>query len=70
MIDPEEVLETPRLLLEPLRAEHAGALFPLFRDARLYEFVPQDPPVSEARPRAAVRAGCSAARPRTVSRYG
>ncbi len=42
--DPEAVLLTPRLRLEPLRAAHAAELFPLLADPRLYPFVPQDPP--------------------------
>lgn len=44
--DPERVLETPRLRLEPLTVDHAADLFPLLGDERLYRFIPQDPPVS------------------------
>lgn len=44
--DPERVLLTPRLRLEPLTVDHATALFPLLGDERLYRFIPQDPPVS------------------------
>ena len=47
-MDAEAVLETDRLRLEPLRALHAALLFTLLSDARLYEFVPQDPPATEA----------------------
>ncbi len=42
----ERVLETERLRLEPLRESHAAELFDLLSDARLYEFIPQDPPVT------------------------
>jgi ribosomal-protein-alanine N-acetyltransferase len=48
MVDPEEVLVTGRLLLEPLTAAHATALFPIVRDPALYEFVPAEPPPHEA----------------------
>jgi RimJ/RimL family protein N-acetyltransferase len=40
----ERVFETERLRLEPLRESHAAEMFELFSDARMYEFVPQDPP--------------------------
>ena len=43
----EEVLETARLLLEPLAPAHAAALYPALRDPRLYTFIPQEPPASE-----------------------
>jgi len=46
VIQGEAVLETGRLRLEPLRVEHARELFPLYQDARIYRFIPQDPPVS------------------------
>lgn len=42
----EEVLETDRLLLEPLRRDHAAHLFAPLSDSRIYTFIPQDPPVS------------------------
>lgn len=42
--DPEALLFTERLRLEPIRAAHAVELFPLLSDARLYEHIPQDPP--------------------------
>jgi [ribosomal protein S5]-alanine N-acetyltransferase len=44
----ETVLETERLLLEPLRERHAKHLFPLLADPQIYTFIPQDPPVSLA----------------------
>src|ERR1051325_6683249 len=40
------VLETDRLLLEPLCEHHAKHLFPLLADSRIYAFIPQDPPAS------------------------
>lgn len=43
----ERILATPRLFLEPLKQEHAGILFPILQDARLYEFIPQMPPETE-----------------------
>jgi len=42
----EQVLETDRLRLEPLRESHAAELFDLLSDPRLYEFIPQDPPAT------------------------
>jgi ribosomal-protein-alanine N-acetyltransferase len=42
----EAVLETPRLLIEPLMPSHAVSLYARLRDERLYEFIPQDPPAS------------------------
>ena len=39
-------LETERLVLEPLRAAHAAALFAPLSDPSLYRFIPQDPPAS------------------------
>jgi ribosomal-protein-alanine N-acetyltransferase len=42
----EEVLHTPRLLLEPVATRHAEEMFARLGDVRLYEHVPQDPPVS------------------------
>lgn len=46
LISPEKVLETRRLLLEPLTEAHAEDLYEPLLDGRLYSFVPQDPPVS------------------------
>lgn len=42
----ESNLETARLILEPLRREHARHLFPVLSDPRIYTFIPQDPPSS------------------------
>jgi [ribosomal protein S5]-alanine N-acetyltransferase len=42
----EAVLHTPRLRLEPQRADHAEGLYPLLLDARLYEHIPVEPPQS------------------------
>lgn len=39
-------LETDRLILEPLCMEHAGHLFSVLSDTRIYSFIPQDPPSS------------------------
>lgn len=46
LISPERVLETRRLLLEPLTAAHAAELYEHLLDRRLYTFIPQDPPAS------------------------
>jgi RimJ/RimL family protein N-acetyltransferase len=42
----ERVIDTARLRLEPLRADHAGEMGPVLSDPLLYEHVPQDPPLS------------------------
>ncbi len=42
----DAVLTTPGLLLEPLLAAHATALFGALQEERLYRFIPQDPPTS------------------------
>jgi ribosomal-protein-alanine N-acetyltransferase len=42
----ENNLETDRLILEPLRREHARRLFHALSDTRIYIFIPQDPPAS------------------------
>ncbi|QIN82431.1 GNAT family N-acetyltransferase [Rubrobacter tropicus] len=47
LISPEKVLETRRLLLEPLTAAHAAILYEPLLNSRLYTFIPQDPPASE-----------------------
>ncbi len=41
------LLETHRLVLEPLEPRHAPELFQPLRDVSLYRFIPQDPPGSE-----------------------
>ena len=40
----ETVYETSRLRLEPLGVKHADVLFSVFRDSRLYRFIPHAPP--------------------------
>jgi RimJ/RimL family protein N-acetyltransferase len=39
-----EPIETPRLLLEPLRPEHAAEMAPLLADPALYRFTGGEPP--------------------------
>lgn len=46
LVNPESVLETNRLFLEPLRRHHAAVLYPLLQDERIYTYIPQDPPIS------------------------
>jgi [ribosomal protein S5]-alanine N-acetyltransferase len=48
LVNPEAALETERLRLEPLRASHAPAFFPFLQDARIYRYMPQEPPESLA----------------------
>lgn len=48
LVEPDRVLGTRRLLLEPIKASHAAELFEPLRDYRLYAFIPQEPPASEA----------------------
>ena len=43
-IDTEAVLETDRLVLEPLQQRHAALLFSLVADPEMYRFIPQQPP--------------------------
>jgi len=40
------VLETQRLLLEPLVQAHTSVIYKQLLDKRLYQFIPQDPPIS------------------------
>jgi RimJ/RimL family protein N-acetyltransferase len=47
-LDPEALLFTPRLVLDPIRSEHAAQLFTLLQDDLLYAFIPDDPPASLA----------------------
>jgi len=42
-----ERIETPRLVLEPLRVAHADELQPLLDDQRLYRFIGGSPPTLE-----------------------
>ncbi|HYN75791.1 MAG TPA: GNAT family N-acetyltransferase [Candidatus Limnocylindria bacterium] len=46
--DPDEVLLTERLRLEPIVAAHAPLLFDLWQDPAVFRYVPQDPPESLA----------------------
>ncbi len=46
LIAPERILETSRLLLEPLIPDHASAIYEQLLDQRLYQFIPQSPPTS------------------------
>jgi [ribosomal protein S5]-alanine N-acetyltransferase len=46
LVAPETPLKTPRLLLEPMRLDHAAVLYQPLQDRRLYRFIPQDPPAS------------------------
>lgn len=47
LVAPERVLETRRLLLEPLTVVHAAVLYEQLLDRRLYAYIPQEPPASE-----------------------
>lgn len=42
------ILETPRLVIEPLRLEHAAKLYPVLRDPRIYTFISDVAPSSES----------------------
>jgi RimJ/RimL family protein N-acetyltransferase len=46
MPQPEHVLNTPNLLLEPLLPAHARLLFPALQDRRQYQFYAGQPPVN------------------------
>lgn len=46
--DPDEVLLTERLRLEPVRGDLAPLLFDLWQDPDVYRYVPEEPPVSVA----------------------
>jgi ribosomal-protein-alanine N-acetyltransferase len=45
-------LQTPNLVLEPLKPAHADEIFPHLSDPALYTYVPQDPPADIERVRA------------------
>jgi [ribosomal protein S5]-alanine N-acetyltransferase len=45
-IEPEAILETPRLLLEPLQISHALALYESLQSVAIYEYIPLTPPAS------------------------
>lgn len=44
--DDESWIRTDRLELEPLRSAHAGAMYPILSDPKIYEFTGGSPPVS------------------------
>jgi [ribosomal protein S5]-alanine N-acetyltransferase len=46
LIAPEQIIETSRLLLEPLVLDHALVIYEQLLDQRLYQFIPQSPPTS------------------------
>jgi [ribosomal protein S5]-alanine N-acetyltransferase len=46
LIKPEQILETPRLILEPLVPAHASAIYNQLLDKKLYQFIPREPPIS------------------------
>lgn len=46
LIQPEAVLETSRLWLEPLRPSHASVLYEFLQSPAIYTFIPEDPPAS------------------------
>jgi RimJ/RimL family protein N-acetyltransferase len=48
LIQGDAVLETARLRLEPLTPHHAPQLFPVLSDARIYTYIPEDPPLDRA----------------------
>ena len=43
LVDGDTILETERLLLEPLTPQHAPHLFPVLSDERIYTYIPEDP---------------------------
>ena len=47
LVEPETVLETEHLHLEPLGEHHAALLHPVLQDARIYTYIPQEPPTFE-----------------------
>ena len=48
LIHPESVLQTERLVLEPIKQRHATLLYPILQDSRIYQYIPQEPPASVA----------------------
>ncbi len=48
LVEPETILETDRLLLEPILETHAEPLFAVLQDSRIYRYTPQEPPALEA----------------------
>lgn len=45
-IEPEALLETPRLVLEPLQIAHALALYKPLQAETIYDYIPENPPAS------------------------
>ncbi len=45
-IEPETLLQTPRLVLEPLQIAHALALYEPLQAALIYDYIPETPPAS------------------------
>jgi [ribosomal protein S5]-alanine N-acetyltransferase len=43
LIDPDHILETQRLRLEPLTPQHAAYLFPVLSDPHIYTYIPDEP---------------------------
>lgn len=46
LINTETILETQRLLLEPLKRTHAVNMYCLLQDERIYEYIPTSAPAS------------------------
>lgn len=46
LIEPEAVLETSRLVLEPLQIAHAPVLYAALQSKAIYKYIPEDPPDS------------------------
>ncbi len=42
----EVILETERLVIEPISPVHAEDVYKVSKDERIYSFIPQDPPLS------------------------
>lgn len=45
-LDPDRLLATPRLVLEPIVPTHAPLLFGELQAASLYAYIPEDPPLT------------------------
>lgn len=45
-VEPEALLETPRLVLEPLQIAHAQVLYEPLQAASIYNYIPETPPAS------------------------
>ena len=46
LVNSEQILETPRLILEPLMPSHASLIYEQLLDDKLYKFIPNNPPES------------------------